>query len=57
MNFLPTQLFGSYTPVTGPGGAIPSGMAGVDWPYILNAVFMLLFLWFFFRLLSGIFRR
>lgn len=57
MAFLPTQLFGTYTPVTGPNGEVLAGMAGVDWPYILNVMFCFLFLWFLFRLVSGIFRR
>lgn len=50
-------LLGEYTPVTyiyGEDTLIPSGMAGMDWPYIVRAVAFLLVFYCIFRLLGVI---
>lgn len=50
-------LLGDYTPVSYMHGnevVIPSGMAGMDWPYIIRAVAFLLVFYSIFRLLGVI---
>lgn len=59
------DLFGTYTPVEtttvlADGTTVTevaSGMAGVDWPWVIGALAFLLCLYCFFRILGGIFRR
>lgn len=36
---------------------IPSGAAGVDWSYVLAAVFVIVLVYSFTRMIGGIFRR
>lgn len=50
-------LLGEYTPITyvyGEDTLIPSGMAGMDWPYIIRALAFLLVFYCIFRLLGVI---
>lgn len=50
-------LLGEYIPVSymyGEDTIIPSGMAGMDWPYIVRAVAFLLVFYSIFRLLGVI---
>lgn len=50
-------LLGEYVPVSymyGEDTIIPSGMAGMDWPYIVRAVAFLLVFYCIFRLLGVI---
>lgn len=48
------NLLGTYTPVVNTEGIIPSGMAGVDWPYVIRAVIFMIVLWSMFRILGGL---
>ena len=50
-------LLGPYTPVSyeyGTDTIIPSGMAGMDWPYIVRALAFLLVFYCIFRLVGVI---
>lgn len=53
-------LFGTYTPVfyetADAVSVIPSGLAGVDFPYVLSVLLFALIVYSLFRLLGGIFR-
>lgn len=48
------SLFGTYTPVVDGSGVIPSGMAGVDFPYIFRALLFVIVVYSVFKLLGGI---
>lgn len=48
------SLLGSYTPVIDGSGAIPAGMAGVDYPYIFRAVLFVIVVYSVFKLLGAI---
>lgn len=67
-----TSLFGTYTPVsytvsqtvqigeevyTDTYDVIASGLAGVDWPWVIGALLFLIALYSFFRIISMILRR
>lgn len=47
-------LFGTYSPVVAPDGSIPSGMAGLDVPYICRAVLFIIIIHSIFKLIGGI---
>lgn len=63
------SIIGTYTPVTyevttelsdgtlSSYDAVASGMAGVDWPWVISAAIYALFIYCIFRLIGGIFRR
>lgn len=51
------SLLGTYTPVTETIDGVTrvvSGMAGVDWPYLIRAAVFLLFLWCIWRIIGGL---
>lgn len=62
MRDLIIQIFGSYRPIVGPaispsGELVEialSGLAGVDWPYVLGVGLFALVLYCFFKLLGGV---
>lgn len=61
-----TAIFGTYTPVTSDSAVaaadgsvtivteVASGMAGVDWPYVLGVLLFAVVLYSFFRLVGAI---
>lgn len=61
-----TAIFGTYTPVTSDSVVaaadgsvtivteVASGMAGVDWPYVLGVLLFAVVLYSFFRLVGAI---
>ena len=61
-----TAIFGIYTPVTSDAvvsaadgsvavvNQVASGMAGVDWPYVLGVLLFAVVLYSFFRLIGAI---
>lgn len=54
MKQLLTNLFGIYTPVTDQSGNVVSGMAGVDWPYVLGVCIFIVFLYCCLRIVGGL---
>lgn len=53
-------LLGPYIPITynlEGNSVIPSGLAGVDWPYIIRAVVFIVVLWSILRILGGMLCR
>lgn len=48
------SLLGNYTPVVDSSGVIPSGLAGVDFPYVFRAVFFAIVIYSVFKLLGAI---
>lgn len=60
MKELVITLFGAYTPVmttTAEGvEVVASGVAGVDWPWLVGAVLFAIVLWSFFRLVGVLLR-
>lgn len=55
-NFLAT-ICGVYTPVVASDGSIPSGLAGVDWPYVLTALLVIITIYSIFRIIGGMLCR
>ena len=61
-----TAIFGTYTPVTSDSAVaaadgsvtivteVASGMAGVDWPYVLGVLLFAVVMYSFFRLVGAI---
>lgn len=69
MKYLILELFGEYTPVTymesiynASGDAyelqevVASGVAGVDWPWLVGVLLFAIVLWSFFRILGVFFK-
>lgn len=48
------NLLGVYTPVMDSSGIIPSGMAGVDFPYVLRGLLFVIVVYSVFKLLGAI---
>ena len=48
------SLLGNYTPVVDGSGVIPSGLAGVDFPYVFRAVLFAIVIYSVFKLLGAI---
>lgn len=53
INFL-NDLLGTYTPVTDSLGNIPSGIAGVDFPFVFRGVVFCLVIYSVLKLLGGV---
>lgn len=54
------SVLGAYTAVTyqyGNESIIPDGFAGVDWPYLVRAVALLIVVWCVLRLIGGLICR
>ena len=66
MQDIRTAIFGTYTPVTSDSAVaaadgtvtivteVASGMAGVDWPYVLGVLLFAVVMYSFFRLVGAI---
>ena len=52
IDFLDSVL-GSYTPVLNPDGFIAAGFAGVDFPYLFRAFFLLVVIYSVLRIIGG----
>lgn len=59
MNFLDlSNWLGEYTPLLDPvTGEIAEGLAGLDWPYISNLLFLLMLVSFFFTLCVNVVKK
>lgn len=60
------NIFGTYTPVMTDsyttdgafnGTVVASGMAGVDWPFVLGVLLFAVVLYSFFRLIGGLIKN
>lgn len=47
------SVLGSYSPILNPDGSIAIGMAGLDFPYIFRAVFLLVVVYSVLKCIGG----